>query len=73
MWLLFWFVEKMGGHRRMEFTPHKVEDIGPIDRSKNHAFAAQERENMRKETPNWNADIPDAFDMVQFGDNTPGY
>lgn len=71
MWLLFWFVEKMGGRGRMEFTPHNVEDVGPIDRTKNHAFAAQERENMRKETPNWNAHVHDAFDSVQFGDTNP--
>ncbi|MBX3166644.1 MAG: hypothetical protein KF760_04500 [Candidatus Eremiobacteraeota bacterium] len=48
MWLLFAFVQKFGGMGGAQWGPHKVEDIGPIDRQKSNAFAAREREAMRQ-------------------------
>lgn len=64
MWLLFWLVGKKGGFNTASPTPHKVEDVGPIDRQKATAFANKEREAMRQPTPDWDKKIPDAFDMV---------
>ena len=49
MWLLFAYAQKFGGMGpNATINPHKVEEVGPIDRQKANAFAAKEREAMRE-------------------------
>jgi len=63
MWLLFAFIQKFGGMGSAGFyKPHKVEDVGPIDRQKSNAFAAKEREAMRQP-------YVDKFDYPNFGES----
>jgi hypothetical protein len=49
MWLLFAYCQKFGGMGpNAKIEPHKVQDVGSIDRQKANAFATKEREAMRQ-------------------------